>query len=307
MWRAIPAALLVLTSLPVLASDLTLTTTFESPGPAGRVMQHSSTLMIHDQRSRTSGQSYAGDRQGNKTYGPRFAMIRQCDLKQTITVDLDNQVYSIHSLPKGPTRAEYEAAVAQAKAQPKPHFTETLTITLDVEDTRETKLIFGRLAHHYKIHSKQEPSAGANASAREDFTDGWFMDIPEYQQLRGCNPFAEFEGPKTQHAFLMSSSSQPINYRVVRKTSGAMRVGGSAADAVTITHEWVKQPDGSVHEYTDTSKEKITALSTDALDPVLFDAPHGYARVSEVKINPTPSWTYRAGIAWAKFWNSFGR
>jgi hypothetical protein len=49
----------------------------------------------------------------------------------------------------------------------------------------------------------------------------------------------------------------------------------------------VKHADGSVHEYTDTRKQKITALSTDPLDPALFDAPPGYARVSEVKINPT--------------------
>jgi hypothetical protein len=32
---------------------------------------------------------------------------------------------------------------------------------------------------------------------------------------------------------------------------------------------------------------EITVLSTDPLDPALFDAPPGYARVSEIKINPT--------------------
>jgi hypothetical protein len=221
-----------------------------------------------------------------------------------MTVDLDHQVYSVHALPKGPTRAEYEAAAAKAKAQPQ--FAETLTITTEVVDIGETKLIFGRVAHHYKIHSKREPSAGANAEAREELTDGWYIEIPEYQQLRGCNPFAELDGPKTQHAVLVSSSSQPINYRVTHTSSGPAMNGIYPADTVTTIHAWVKHSDGSIHEYTNTSKEKITALSNDLLDPALFDAPPGYARVPEVKINPTPSWTYRAGVAWAKFWNSFG-
>jgi len=284
MWRVFSIALLGLTSLPMLASDLTLTTSFESTGPTGHIMQHSSTVMIHDQRSRAPGQSYAGDGYGNKTYGPRHAFIRQCDLRQDITVDLDHQVYSVHSLPKGPTRAEYEAAAAKAKAQP---LAETLTIMTEVVDTGETKLIFGRVAHHYKIHSKREPSAGANAEAYEEFTDGWYIEIPEYGQLRGCNPFPELEGHKTQHAVVATSSSQPINYRVILKSSGPEITGSYPADAVTIIHEWVKDPDGSVREYTNTRKQKITALSTDLLDPALFDAPPGYPRVSEVKTNPT--------------------
>jgi hypothetical protein len=306
MWRVLSIAFLGLSSLSMLASDLTSTTSFESTGPTGHTMQHSSTLMIHDQRSRAVGQNYAGDGHGNQTYGPRFAMIQQCDLKQNMTVDLDNQVYSVHPLPNGPTRAEYEAAAAKAKAQPKPQFTETLTITTEVVDTGETKLIFGRVAHHYKIHIKREPSAGANAEAREEFTDGWYIEIPEYQRLRGCNPFAELEGPKTQHAVLVSSSSEPINYRVIQKSSGPAMTGSYPADIVMTTRAWVKHTDGSVHEYTNISKEKITVLSTDPLDPALFDAPRGYARVSEVKISPTPSWIYRAGVAWAKFWNLFG-
>jgi hypothetical protein len=282
MWRALSIAFLGLTSLPMLASDLTLTTSFESTGPTGHIMQHSSMLMIHDQRSRAPGQNYVGNGQ-DKTYGPRFATIRQCDLKQNITVDLDHQVYSVYSLPKGLSRAEYEASVAKAKAQ----FAETLTITREVVDTGETKLIFGRVAHHYKIHSKREPSAGANAEAREEFTDGWYIEIPEYQQLRGCNPFAEFEGPKTQSVDLTSSGSQPINYRAILKSTGPAMTGSYPADTVTTTHAWVKQTDGSIHEYTDTRKQTITALSTELLDPALFDAPPGYARVSEVKINPT--------------------
>jgi hypothetical protein len=275
-------AFLGLTSLPILASDLTVTTSFEWTGHSGHVMQHSSTLMIHDQRSRTDGQNSAGDRQGNNFYGLRFAMIRQCDLKQDITVDLDHQMYSVYSLPKGPTRAEYEATLAKTEAQP-----ETVTITKEVVDTGETKLIFGRVAHHYKMHSRREPSAGAHADAREEFTDGWYIEIPEYQQLRGCNPFAEFEGPKTQSVDLTSSGSQPINYRVIFKSKGPAMTGSYPADAVTTTHAWVQHTDGSIHEYSETKKETITALSTEPLDPTLFDAPPGYVRVSEVKINPT--------------------
>ncbi len=284
MWRVLSIAFLGLTSLPILASDLTATTSFELTDPTGRITQHSTTLMIHDQRSRASGQSYLGNGLGNDTYGPRFAMIQQCDLKQNMTVDLDHQVYSVHSLPKGPTRAEYEAAVAKEKAQPQ--FAETLTFTIDVIDTGETKLIFGRVAHHYKIHRRREPSAGANADTREEFTDGWYIEIPEYQQLRGCNPFAEFEGPKTQSVDLTSSGSKPINYRAILKSTGPAMTGSYPADIVTTTHAWVKHADGSVHEYTDTRKQKITALSTDPLDPALFDAPRGYARVSKVKTNP---------------------
>ena len=286
MWRVLSIAFLGLTSLPILASDLTATTSFELTDPTGRITQHSTTLMIHDQCSRASGQNYVGDGQGNhKIYGPRFAMIRQCDLRLDVIADLDHQVYSVYSLPKGPTRAQYKAAVAKAKVQPQ--FAETLTITTEVVDMGETKLLFGRVAHHYKIHSKREPSAGANAEAHEEFSDGWYIEIPEYQQLRGCNPFAEFEGPKTQHAVFVTSGSQSINYRVIRKSSGPAMTGSYPADTVTTAHAWVKQPDGSVHEYTDTRKETITALSTDPLDPALFDAPPGYVRVSEVKINPT--------------------
>jgi hypothetical protein len=232
MRRVLSIALLGLTSLPMLASDLTLTTSFESTGPTGHIMQHSSTVMIHDQRSRAPGQSYVGNGLG-KTYGPRFAIIQQCDLKQSITVDLDHQIYSVYSLPKGPTRAEYEAAVAKEKEQP-----ETVTITRDVVDTGETKLVFDRVAHHYKMHSRREPSAGAHAEAREEFTDGWYIEIPEYQQLRGCNPFAEFEGPKTQSVDLTSSGSQPINYRVIFKSSGPAMTGSYPADTVTTTHAW---------------------------------------------------------------------
>ena len=43
------------------ASDLTLTTSFESTGPGGHVTQSSTTLMIHGQRSRTPEQSHVGD------------------------------------------------------------------------------------------------------------------------------------------------------------------------------------------------------------------------------------------------------
>ena len=215
MWRMLSTGLLVFASLPMQASDLTLTTSFESTGPGGRVTQSSTTLMIHGQRSRTPGQSYVSDAQGRKTYGPHMAFIRQCDLKQMITGDLDNQVYSIHPLPKMPARPESGAS------ETKPQFTETLTVTTDVEDMGETKLIFGRVAHHHKIHRWREPSAGANGDAREEFTDGWYITVPEYQQLSGCDSLAGINASKPRHGVVvMSSSSEPINYRIVPRRSG---------------------------------------------------------------------------------------
>ncbi len=257
-------------------------------------MRTNSTIMIHNQRSRIP----AADE--GKANGQRIAFVRQCDLKQSITIDLDNQIYSVHPLPKGLTHAEYEAAKVKAQSQPKP--AETLTIITNVEDTGETKLLFGRIAYHYKIHTKREPSSGANAEAREEFTDGWFIDIPEYQQLRSCDPFAE-SGTRHAAVFINYSDSSPMNYRIVPKITGAKMQATYPADTFTTTHEWLKQPDGSVNEYTSTTKEKIATLSTDPLDPGLFDAPKDYARVSEVKTIPTPSWIYRAEIAWAKFWS----
>ncbi len=149
------------------AGDLTLVQTSSAEAAARPATEYTTTFLIHGVRSRALSQSMREDRDGHRSFGPHIALIQQCDLRRTVTLDLDNRIYSVHPLPAKWTKERFEAAKARAAAEQQRDVQpeQTLTIRTEVTDTGERRDAFGRALRHYRIQTETIP--GAKVTARQ--------------------------------------------------------------------------------------------------------------------------------------------
>ncbi len=174
--------------------------------------------------------------------GPSI-VIKQCDLKRTVTLHEESQTYSVSLDPK-----EETAAVSGA------YITETSVIT----DTGQASPRFNLPARRMKTVVTVQPSKVACTQVSQTYeVDGWYVDLPKEQAA--CQAFL----PPVREG---EGCVDPI----IRRRSGNGKPGFPLK-------EWI-----TIHNGDDTTTlvvVKAKNVHKEELEPELFDIPPGYKEV----------------------------
>src|SRR5690348_17856627 len=130
----------------------------------------------------SSETSIKGARERTVSQGPNGSTItlRQCDLKQTLTLNEQAQTYLVTKDPQDENAAR-AAALATGTAAPDGQGGKVV-VTTTVTDTGERKTMFGYPVRHLKAKVVEEPSTDACTQVRQSFDiDGWFADVSKEQ------------------------------------------------------------------------------------------------------------------------------
>jgi hypothetical protein len=208
----------------------------------------------------------------NQTPAGNTVMLRQCDLKRTVTLNEQTQSYFVANDPQDAAAAR---AAALAMGTPVPETTGSkIDITTTITDTGERKTMFGYPARHLKIKVKEESSEKACSQVHQSFDiDGWYADLGK--ELAGCNQYA----PPLHIA-------QGCQDSIEEHHSGTGKPGYPLSQTISMPG-----PDGPT-----TVMITVSELSKQTLDKALFDVPESYHQVGSLaELHGVPQMTQPAG------------
>lgn len=192
---------------------------------------------------------------------PGIYILNQCDVQRTVQV-LEAQ-RSFMVVPRGSTPSPMTAPAPAA-----PRKGGIANVTLQIEDTGETKNLFGRVARRVRSIMVRDGAPDSCQPGKQRIeTDGWYIDFDGGALSCGENASA----PPAQ------TSQSDCTDDVRMQQTGSGKLGYPLAYAMNTTAE-----DGK----TVTMTMNVTEFSVDPLDPSLFEVPAGF---SELKIPDTSS------------------
>ena len=221
-------------------------------------MKIESTVYVKGMRKRTEGGAMTG-------MSNNMVTIEQCDLQRTIKLNDKKKLYIIEKFEKGneevideenakPTALPKKTTVAGQKGG-------VINMWYNITDTGERKKIHGLTARHVWTSQKIKPSPDA-CSMKDSIlikTDGWYVDLPEF------NCPVRYS-PSTQR----SQNVQPeCRDRYITHRRGKGRLGFPLTQTTTII-----MGDGRSQQM-QTALETVE-LTTGKLDSMLFEIPPGY-------------------------------
>jgi hypothetical protein len=209
----------------------------------------------------SSETSIKGARERTVSQGPNGSTItlRQCDLKQTLTLNEQAQTYLVTKDPQDENAAR-AAALATGTAAPEAQGGK-IVVTTTITDTGERKTLYGYQARHLKAKVSEEPSTDACTQVRQSFDiDGWFADVTKEQSA--CAAIA----PPIQQGSGCSD-------RVIARKVGSGNMGYPIQENITMP-----TPDGG----TMTVGIITSELTKQQLPDELFDVPAGYRQVNSL-------------------------
>jgi len=253
-------------------------------------LQREETYYVQGDRRRFEYRNSSGT-----AYGPSLASVRRCDLEQDFELNLEDRQYVSAPLRRFPSEEEMKARAANT-ARTGPPRPPTILIEITTVDTGERKKIFGYEARHVITTRKQTPLNGAQDSASESKTDGWYTDL---DTRLSCEPRRR---PGVAYAVVVSARSvnaKPDETPVVPtlKLIGKQE-SGLALSTTTTTHSALVLPDGSKKDSDSTSEMKVTELYAGPLDPQLFEIPRGFTKVNAIRRNPDVPLSIRMQEYW---------
>lgn len=239
-------------------------------------MNSESTIYVKGMRKRTEGGSYMG--QPNN-----LVTIEQCDKQRTITLNVKKNLYFIEPFSKNEEEVIDEDAKTTVKPKTVPVTTKkggVITMYYSIVDTGERKKMYGFTARHIWTSQKMKPSPDA-CSMKDSFlikTDGWYIDLPEFNCPVRYKPVTPSNGgyqkPDCQDRFVTRRSGKgKLGFPLIEKRTMIMGDGSGK------TTEFV------------TDLETIE-LTTGKLDSMLFEIPPGYTEAQTMdelqdKFDPT--------------------
>jgi hypothetical protein len=188
-----------------------------------------------------------------------LATILQCDLKRTVTLDSVKKLYFIEPFNNGRIEttvnpAKEPTAVKEDKYVKKGG---TITVWYNLRDTGERKKMFGFTARHIWSDQKTKPSPDA-CSMKDSmmmYTDGWYIDLPE------------FNCPMTHEGFAGGYNPQDgCEDKMIVHESGKAKMGFPLIQTTTMI----------IGDHKMVTKIETLELSTSRLDSSLFTIPRGY-------------------------------
>ncbi len=247
----------------------------QSTGMMG--MNSESTIYVKGMRKRTEGGGYMG--QPNN-----LVTIEQCDKQRTITLNVKKNLYFIEPFSKDQEEVIDEDDKKPAvKPKTVPVTTQkggTITMYYNILDTGERKKMYGFTARRIWTTQKMKPSPDA-CSMKDSFmmkTDGWYIDLPEFNCPVRYKPSTSYNGGYTK---------PECQDRFVTRRSGKGKLGFPLYEKRTII-----MGDGTGKTTEMVTELETLELTTGKLDSMLFEIPPGYKEAKSMdelqdKFDPT--------------------
>jgi hypothetical protein len=199
---------------------------------------------------------------------PRTALIKRCDLQKVFHLNFDDREYTAWPIQSFPTCEEIRAR-SEGVRQPLVQTAPTIRVETETVDTGERRELFGRPARHVITTRRVIPLTGSRCLPSQTVTDAWYIDL---DTGLGCDPWWWSFG--SAHAFLTIHKQGDQPDRATFKDIGEPERGYAILSRST--------EGGSVLEL------EVTHLSTDAIDPALFEVPTTFSLVERIRQEPVP-------------------
>lgn len=229
-------------------------------------MKSESTVYVKGMRKRTENAGMMG-------FGASIS-IEQCDLQQTIWLNDKKKLYYIEPFAQGNDQVIEEEENAPRKQPVIPSKQNanvkggTIHMWYSITDTGERKKMYGFTARHVWTSQKIKPSSDA-CSMKDSMkmkTDGWYIDLPQFNCPVHYRPARTGRGEKIQPECMD---------QFVTHHSGKGKLGFPLVETTTII-----MGDGT--NQVQTSVETLE-FSTMTLDSMLFTIPPGYQLASNME------------------------
>ncbi len=232
--------------------------------------------------------------------GPHLAAITRCDLGMSFELNLDSSQYTSNPYPPRPLK--------QDKGQPRGvdgrtiSFSSKPTVHIEVKtvDTGERKQMFGHTARHVITTEKRTPLEGSHAQPEESTRDGWYIDL---EQRISCDPEYMRMSSTHSYAVLLVAPARISGNQIIDKPE-FVSIGkperGFASEEIITSDDSYTSADGTTKHAKSRTERKVTELYEGALNPSLFEVPHGFRRVKEIERNPPPSSSNGIAEVWER-------
>src|SRR5215203_133716 len=195
--------------------------------------------------------------------GMQMVTLTQCDLKRSVQLNPQLQVYMISAWENDPTAPTTTTQSGNTKTEVKKGGVITTTIT--TKDTGETKKMFGYTARHLIITTETEASADACTPMKKSkmVTDGWYIDAAfaldcDYGSNNGYYNNYNAGGCRDNYDF---------------KQIGTAKRGYPVLEKMTMFDETGKE--------SFTMTNEVTELANATLDAALFEVPQDWREVKD--------------------------
>ncbi len=241
----------------------------QSTGMMG--MKSESTIYVKGMRKRTESAGMMG------MPAPPIT-IEQCDLQRTIKINDKKKLYFIDPFSKETEEVIDEDVKPVAKTKPviptqpkekaTPQKGGVITMWYSITDTGERKKIYGFTARHVWTSQKMVPSPDA-CTMKDSIqikTDGWYIDLPEFNCPVRYRPNRVSATP--------TEKPQPdCKDKFVTRRRGKGKLGFPLTETTTII---MGNGEAKTNEF-ETSIETLE-LTSGKLDSMLFEIPLGYTQ-----------------------------
>ena len=234
-------------------------------------MKSESTIYVKGMRKRMEGSTMMG-------MGANLITIEQCDLQRSIKINDKKKLYFIEPFSKEteeitdangkPAAAVKNKPVRVANNQPKEKTTAqtggVINMWYNITDTGERKKMYGFIARHVWTTQKIKPSPDA-CTMKDSMiikTDGWYIDLPQFNCLVNYTGKTAFQNGQQQPA---------CKDRYISRRSGKRKLGFPLIETRTMI---MGNGNAKTSEF-ETSLETLE-FSTVKLDSLLFEIPQGY-------------------------------
>jgi hypothetical protein len=195
--------------------------------------------------------------------GSQTVSLTQCDLRRSVTLNPQTQVYMINAWENDTTVPTTTTQTGNTKTEVKKGGVITTTIT--TKDTGEVKKMFGYNARHLIITTETEASADACTPMKKSkmVTDGWYIDAA----------FALDCDYGNSNVYYNPRNSGGCRDKYDVKQIGTAKRGYPVIEKMTMFDESGKE--------TFTMTSEVLEFATATLDAALFEIPQGWREVQD--------------------------
>lgn len=215
----------------------------------------------------------AGTRLAQDTRGHRSARISRCDLQKLILLNYDDRTYMTGPLRTYPGTAQKLLVSLPSAKTPEPRSPNLLIETTTVQ-TGERKYAFGHSARRVITTRRHIPLDAAGGAPSETETDGWYIDLetrPSCDRLEAIGVRAVLLVGKAS-----SDAARPPEVPTVTFKDIGAPERGYPIEVRTTSRSMVTSANGTSSEHRFVTHKVVMQLSTEALDPALFEIPAGF-------------------------------
>jgi hypothetical protein len=224
-------------------------------------------------------------------YSPHSALIERCDgaAHRAFRLNLDDKTWSPYETfrklsPEETKRSQEDFARFPTPTKP------TREHVVTTNDTGERKQIFGYTARHVITTRTVTRLESGEARQQETVTDGWYIDL-DTRIPCDREPPSRREGTTYSRAQLSTRTVSPEGRIVhqlasppnlVKMTHVGKPETGFAVQVKTTIHYLITGRENIAREQTTTTEISVTELSSEPMDPQLFEVPKGYRELDRI-------------------------